>query len=113
MNLRQIKSDVRLNAVAELDQLLADQYVIQASEFVFPNFDALRNARVLVEVVIRAEPGFVEQFIYGFTTGAAEIFFLCMDGRSLAVLATVIARSFVYDIDHIIVQGRSDLKDGG
>ena len=72
MDMRDVKGNMRLLVILEMDQLLLHLVVFQEGEFIFPHGHALRDTRSFIHFIIGAQAVLVQQLIDHFTAAAAE-----------------------------------------
>lgn len=72
MDLGDIKGDMSLCIILELNKLLPYLIVVQEGKFVFPYWYSLGVPRVVIEGIVIAESVFVKDLVYQLTSFAAK-----------------------------------------
>lgn len=75
MYVRDVKGNVDLRIVFELDQLLLYLFIVQEGEFIFPDGYSAGLARFVIQGIIITQVIFIQQFIYEFASFTAEVLF--------------------------------------
>jgi hypothetical protein len=92
MHLGQVEGHMRLPAVGKLDEFAGDLWIVQEGKLVFPDGFLLGEARVLIQVVVRAELMVIQDLIDAAASFATE--YLTGQGDLLCVtgIAAMVAK---------------------
>jgi hypothetical protein len=74
MNIGNVKGDMCLLIITELQQLLLNFFIIKEGEFIFSDRKTLCHSWFIIKRIIFTKVILVQYFIYQFTTLAAEMF---------------------------------------